>query len=262
MKKEYLNKILTDKTSGSVELIRKINNYFIKHYDNKALILKSIGRLKSTLKTFQAVQIYLNKIKTLLNNNDSLLLKNYLFDYHSRNEVIFQNIYSNLKSSLKNRNKIFTLSNSQTVYEVLKLLRREKKELEVIVSESRPKLEGRILAKKLLKIGINVELIADDNLPKSISTCEAVLIGADKILKNGSVVNKIGSLTAAILAKYYIKPFFVVASRDKFSKDEDFKLVKQNPNEIWKLKNPNLQIENYYFEIVPQKLITKIVTDK
>jgi translation initiation factor 2B subunit (eIF-2B alpha/beta/delta family) len=71
------------------------------------------------------------------------------------------------------------------------------------VAESRPKNEGRILAKRLIKKGIPVEYITDFSAATYIPRIDAAIIGADKILANGNIVNKMGSKTLAVLCRYY-----------------------------------------------------------
>ena len=45
---------------------------------------------------------------------------------------------------------------------------------------------------------------------------DAIFIGADRIVANGDVANKIGSSTLAIVAKHYSVPFYVAAPSSSF----------------------------------------------
>ncbi len=119
----------------------------------------------------------------------------------------------------------------------------------------------RILTKLFLKEGVKCELILDSMLPYFIKKTGAVIIGADKILKNGNVINKVGTLNAAILCRHYKKPFYVIASKEKRSNQTAFKSIPQNSNEVWNYSHKNLTVNNFYFEEVDKKLITKIITD-
>ena len=56
------------------------------------------------------------------------------------------------------------------------------RKLKITVSESRPKNEGKITAKRLSKIGIPVKYITEAMLAGEVSKCDAAIIGADKIL--------------------------------------------------------------------------------
>jgi translation initiation factor 2B subunit (eIF-2B alpha/beta/delta family) len=90
---------------------------------------------------------------------------------------------------------------------------------------------------------------------------DVAIIGTDIVLRNGMIVNKVGSKSLALLCKEYKKPFYVVSSHSKLSKKKIFKPKKENPQEIWDRKVKNLSMSNIYFEEIEKKLITKIFTD-
>lgn len=253
---------MTDKTSGSTELSLKINRYFRNNNDNVKLIRQSINEIESEMTSFETVMNYLKSISKIIASGNKLDLEKFVNNYEIINMSSYLEIYENLKPFLRKKKCIFTLSNSQTVFEIIKLWFYENKKIKIIVAESRPAFEGRIFAKKLIKLGVKVHFIPDCNAAEYISGCDLVLIGADKILSNGDVVNKTGSRNAAIIAKFYSKPFIVITAESKLSKQRVFNPKLQDPNQIWKLKNKNLKIENNCFEVVPKKLITKVITEK
>jgi hypothetical protein len=256
-----LRKIIADKTSGSTELVAKINSYFLRCSNDLPLIKNSIKELKAHLSSFEIVISYFKNLTIIIAGGDIKVLHEFLIGYDCSLANTYSKIYLNLKPFLKRGSNILTLSNSQTVYEVLKLLFLDDKKIKVNVAESRPSLEGRIMSKKLLNIGVPVKLIPDCLISEYISQSDLVLIGADKILKNFDVVNKVGSKNAAIIAKHFKIRLLVAASQNKFSRQKKFKLVFENPGDIWKYKHPNLTIENTYFEVIPRKLISKIITE-
>ena len=47
---------------------------------------------------------------------------------------------------------------------------------------------------------------------------DCVFVGAEAVLENGGIVNRIGTLTIALCAKAYNKPFYVFAESLKFLK--------------------------------------------
>jgi len=90
---------------------------------------------------------------------------------------------------------------------------------------------------------------------------DAAIIGTDVILKNGNVVNKVGSKSLALLCKEFNKPFYVVSTRSKKSTRINFKQIEENPDEIWNKKMKHLSTLNIYFEVVEKKYISRIFTD-
>lgn len=226
------------------------------------LIKLSIRKIYLRLKSFEAVLNYIKNIKKLVAAGNKKSLKDYLLAYDLQSAFVFDNLYHNIKPIIKKKRTILTLSNSQTVFQVLRLHYEKNKHIRIIVAESQPAIEGRLLAKKLLKLGIKVTVIPDCSLAVYVEKSDMVLIGVDKILKNFDVINKTGSKNAALIAKYYKVPFVVAAAEEKFSTQTKFKVTYKNPSEIWNFKHSNLTIENVYFEIVPKNLITQIVTEK
>jgi methylthioribose-1-phosphate isomerase len=64
-----------------------------------------------------------------------------------------------------------------------------------------------------MRVGIPCALIAD-NMAASVMAqgwVDAILVGADRICRNGDTANKIGTLGLAILAHHYAIPFYVCA---------------------------------------------------
>jgi translation initiation factor 2B subunit (eIF-2B alpha/beta/delta family) len=117
------------------------------------------------------------------------------------------------------------------------------------------------MAEELAANGIKVELITDAMIGLYVHKVDAAIIGADMVLKNRNVVNKVGSKALALMCKENKKPLYVVTTRSKFSNKDNFKPKKEKPDEIWNMKIKNLSISNTYFEKVDKKLITKIFTN-
>ena len=171
---------------------------------------------KSELKTFSAVQSFINEFKKIVGTNDDSGIMDFLNQQNEKIRNRYLNLFKNSLPYLKNSKKIVTLSNSKTVIEILKKFDKHSK-ITVIIGESRPQFEGRIMAKELLRHKIKVEIIPDALLPNAIEKADAAIIGADIVLSNGDVVNKTGSRSLAIACKYFKKPFYVLATPDKFS---------------------------------------------
>ncbi len=262
MKKETsLVKILNDKISGSSEILVKLNDYLKDSSANSLQINAAIKQAKARLSHFEAVKDYLKSIEKIIKSGNPEKLKIFINNFDKHLQSKYQILYQNAKPLTKNINTILTLSNSKTLLEVFKLWKKDNKKLKIILCESRPKLEGRNFAEALLKQNIKVELIYDFMLSLYIPKVDAVITGADIILKNGSAVNKIGSLVAAILCRHFKKPFYILASKEKISMMGSFHSKQEDSNEVWKVKRRNLLVSNIYFEEVPAKLITKIITD-
>jgi translation initiation factor 2B subunit (eIF-2B alpha/beta/delta family) len=256
-----LNKTLINKTLGSSEITTLLNKYFLSIQNNTPEITKSAKLAKVRLGHFEGVNSYLNELNNCLKEKNKDELVNFLKGYSKRenekNEIIFRKIYPHLAKS----RSIITLSRSGTVLNILKLWHKKNKNLRVVICESRPKYEGRLAAGELIRDGIKVELISDAMMGIYVRKIDIAIIGADSVLKNGNIINKVGSKALALLCGEYKKPLYVVTTRSKFSNKNNFKPKKENPQEIWDKKVKNLSVSNVYFEEVEKKLITKKFTD-
>jgi methylthioribose-1-phosphate isomerase len=84
----------------------------------------------------------------------------------------------------------------------------------VYAGETRPWLQGaRLTAWELKKEGIPAQLIADSAAASLMARglVDWVIVGADRVVANGDVANKIGTYSLAVLARHHGVKFMVVA---------------------------------------------------
>lgn len=149
---------------------------------------------------------------------------------------------------LPNQGIVLTHSYSGTVKRALELAAKSQHKLTVYVTESSPGLEGKQLAKDLIGLGIPVKLIADSAIHSIIPEVDLVLVGADSILADGSVVNKIGTSSLAKAAHERGVPCYAVCESTKFS-CQDF------------LGEP-VEVISALFDATPSKHVSGIVTEE
>ena len=88
------------------------------------------------------------------------------------------------------------------------------KNIQVFADETRPFLQGsRLTAWEMMKEDIPCTLITDSMAGYFMKSnqIQAVIVGADRIARNGDVANKIGTYSVAVLAKEHRIPFYVAA---------------------------------------------------
>jgi translation initiation factor 2B subunit (eIF-2B alpha/beta/delta family) len=260
-RKITLKSITSDKVSGSSDILERLNNYILQNSADILRLKNDIRRIKRTLPGFAAINSYIRRVETLINKGDKKKLYSFLYRFNAEKSEAYNRIFNKTKVYLSNSNTILTLSNSKTLLEIFRIWSRENKKLTIIVCESRPKNEGVIFAKALAKGNIKVKLITDASMSNYIAKADAVIVGADIILKNGNVVNKTGSRNAAIICRHFKKSFIVLATVDKFVNNKFYKLNQENPGEILSNSNKYIEVNNYYFEEIDKSLITKIITD-
>jgi ribose 1,5-bisphosphate isomerase len=168
--------------------------------------------------------------------------------------------------------RILTCSISGTVLEVLQALHTQIKH--VIVTEGRPRYEGRETARVLSAHGLPVTLITDAEAAIFLPLCDAVVVGADSILAHGEVVNKAGTALLAWAAQGYHIPFYVLCESLKISPrawpgvssdllHSTFPLLEEKePEEVLEQALPGVRARNFYFDCTPFFLVTGIISEQ
>ncbi len=148
------------------------------------------------------------------------------------------------------------------------------KRIKVIATETRPMLQGaRLTVWELIKEGIPVKLITDNMVGYVMyrKLVDKVIVGADRILRDGHVINKIGTYTIAITAKRHGVPFYVAAPTSTFdlnSAIEDIVIEERSPEEVKRILGKilitveNVEVLNPSFDITPPDLVSGIVTER
>jgi translation initiation factor 2B subunit (eIF-2B alpha/beta/delta family) len=77
--------------------------------------------------------------------------------------------------------------------------------------------DGLRAAKWLAARGLDVEVVPDAALPTAVRGARLVIVGADQILADGSVINRCSTFSLALAARHERVPFFVACQRIKLS---------------------------------------------
>jgi translation initiation factor 2B subunit (eIF-2B alpha/beta/delta family) len=112
---------------------------------------------------------------------------------------------------------VLTHSYSSAVLRSLELGFKSGRGFKVYATESYPGMEGKQLAKELIALGVPVTLIADSAVSSILEQASLVLMGADSVLKDGSLVHKVGTRDIGIAAKKQEIPVYSLSPIIKFS---------------------------------------------
>lgn len=151
---------------------------------------------------------------------------------------------------------ILVHSYSTTVLAILESM--QAADCKVIMTEARPGIEGRRLARALSELRIETTYIAEAQLGCFIDQADLVLLGADSVLVDGSVVNKAGTYLVALAAKDRTVPVFVAAESFKHSqrRADEIELEEMAEDELQLPAIDFVQPRNIYFDITPARLIS------
>jgi methylthioribose-1-phosphate isomerase len=140
------------------------------------------------------------------------------------------------------------------------------KALHVFVDETRPLLQGaRLTMFELREAGVPCTLIVDSAAAITMQrkAVRAVVVGADRIARNGDTANKIGTYGVAIAAAHHGVPFYVAAPRSTFDfsidSGEGIPIEERAPDEV-RIADDDA-VYNPAFDVTPGRLITGFITE-
>jgi methylthioribose-1-phosphate isomerase len=148
------------------------------------------------------------------------------------------------------------------------------KRFHVYVDETRPLLQGaRLTTWELVQEKIPATVITDSMAGSLMKKGEIdlVLVGADRIARNGDTANKIGTYALAVLANWHHIPFYVAAPTStidlNLTSGQDIPIEERAPVEVTHLGRrqitpKGIRAFNPAFDVTPYSLIQGIVTEK
>jgi methylthioribose-1-phosphate isomerase len=152
------------------------------------------------------------------------------------------------------------------------------KKMKVLADETRPLLQGaRLTAWELMKDGIPVEVVTDGMVGALMAGkgVDLVVVGADRIARNGDVANKIGTYGVACLAKMHGVPFVVAAPMSTVDFDcargEDIPIEQRSEAEVTHFPSAagdvavapeGARARNPAFDVTPARLVHAIYTER
>ncbi len=186
-------------------------------------------------------------------------VENYIRTWVSVNDRIAVNTLKNIDFTDKT---VLLHSNSSTVRHLFNYIRKQSIPVEIIQTESRPKCEGRVQADYISSLGFKVTYIIDAAVIKYLSKVDFVLMGCDSIYPE-YFINKVGTGAIALGCKMFKIPFYVITDSRKMSATDYIRPENKKPiSEV--ISGPSahkFNIENYYFESIPNEFITKLITE-
>lgn len=191
-----------------------------------------------------------------------------LSDEYSRNiEESIVRISEIGSQEIESGKKYLTHCHSRCVVGIFREAKKQDKDFEVFVTETRPVNQGIRTAKDLLKSGIKVNFIVDSAVGYVMKGVSKVFVGCDAILADGSIVNKVGTLPIAMVAKNFGVPVFVTGETYKFDSQTILgrpePIEQRNPREIINPKEiKGANIMNPAFDLTPMEFIHTIITER
>ena len=144
----------------------------------------------------------------------------------------------------------------------------------VLATETRPLLQGsRLTAWELARAGIPVTVITDGAAASHMRAggVDLCIVGADRVVANGDVANKIGTYALAVLARHHGLPFYVAMPSStidpSLASGAAITIEERDPREVSTLGDRRVTAEqaaigNAAFDVTPAELVTAFITDQ
>jgi methylthioribose-1-phosphate isomerase len=147
------------------------------------------------------------------------------------------------------------------------------KNVHVWVDETRPRLQGaRLTAWELMAAKVPMHLVCDgaSGLLMRRGKVDVVLFGADRVAANGDVVNKIGTLNLAVVAREHGVAVYAAVPTSTIdlavANGDDVHIEERDAREVTHVGDVQLAPEgvavyNPAFDVTPARYLTAIVTE-
>jgi methylthioribose-1-phosphate isomerase len=201
---------------------------------------------------------------------------------HKEDVEVNRKIGDHGKRLIKNGDGVLTHCNAGalatggygTALGVIYAARDQGKKFQVFVDETRPMLQGcRLTAWELVQEKIPATLITDNmaGVVMKKGLVDLVVVGADRIARNGDTANKIGTYGLAVLSKSHGIPFYVAAPTSTLDlslvSGEEIPIEERSTAEVthfcgYPIAPKGVKAFNPAFDVTPHSLINGIITEK
>ncbi|KEH25308.1 translation initiation factor eIF-2B delta subunit [Medicago truncatula] len=152
------------------------------------------------------------------------------------------------------------------------------KQFRVVIVDSRPKLRGQQLLRRLVEKGLNCTYTHINGVSYIMHEVSRVFLGAESILSNGTVYSRVGTASVAMVAHAARVPVIVCCEAYKFHERVQLDSICSNelgdPEVISNVPGrmdvnhlngwadiENLQLLNLIYDAMPSDYVSMIVTD-
>jgi translation initiation factor eIF-2B subunit delta len=195
---------------------------------------------------------------------------------------------------IKNGSVVLTYGKSAIVEKTILTAHKNGTSFRVLVTDSRPLFEGKVLATSLMNAGLSVTYYPFSGITRAMTEATIVLLGAHSMLSNGRLQSRIGTASVAMAAHKVDVPVIVLCESVKFSgkvaldsivsnelapaeelilparstgattstaqKEDDSTKQQSRSLSDWR-DIPNLRILNLMYDVTPAEYITMVICE-
>ncbi|KAF5765823.1 putative nagB/RpiA transferase [Helianthus annuus] len=258
-----LNRDLTAKINSYVSFLIECRPLSISMGNAIKFVKTRIANLPVTLSESEAKANLLSEINNFI--NEKIILADKVIVRHAVTKV-------------RDGDVLLTYGSSSAVEMIFLHAHELGKHFRVVIVDSRPKLEGRLLLRRLVGRGISCTYVHINATSYIMHEVTRVFLGASSVLANGTVYSRVGTACVAMVANACGVPVIVCCEAYKFHErvqldsiccnelgDPDAISKVRGRDEVNHLKdiadNENLQLLNLTYDVTPSDYVSMIITD-
>jgi translation initiation factor eIF-2B subunit delta len=216
--------------------------------------------LKSAVASFER-DIELDELKKVLGDTIQAYIR-------ERMDYADKAICEHLSPKIVDGDVLLVYGHSQVILELLVMQKQLSKQFRVIVVDSRPLLEGRLMLKKLREFDIPCTYIYLNCISYVMNQVTKVLLGAAALMSDGSVLGRVGTACVALSTAQQRKAVLVCCETYKISNRVQLESITGNelgdpkcvfPGPV--MEGENLRMLNLLYDLTPSNCISGIVTE-
>ncbi len=200
------------------------------------------------------------------------MIFNHTLESLNRRYSKMEEVAEHLVDLFPDKGRIMTQCFGETIVGMmLRVAKRRNLDLEFFCPETRPYLQGaRLTASVIQDQGYPVTVISDNMVAVTMKEkkIDVFTSAADSIVLDGHVVNKVGTMQMALVAKHFAIPYYVTGIPDQGKTSiKDLVIEERNPREVLEFQGVKTTLEGvkgYYpaFDITPPEYVSAIVTNR
>ncbi|WOH05440.1 hypothetical protein DCAR_0624856 [Daucus carota subsp. sativus] len=258
-----LNRDLTAKINCYVSFLIECRPISISMGNAIKFVKTRIANLPLTLSETEAKATLLSDIDRFI--NEKIILAD-------------QVIVNYAVTKVRDGDVLLTYGSSSAVEMILLHAHELGKHFRVVIVDSRPKLEGRLLLRRLVGKGLNCTYTHINAVSYIMHEVTRVLLGASSVLSNGTVYSRVGTASVAMVAHAFRVPVLVCCEAYKFHERVQLDSICSNelgdPDAISNVygrddlnylkdwaNSDNLQLLNLIYDATPSDYVSMIITD-
>ncbi|XP_058179431.1 uncharacterized protein LOC131298136 isoform X3 [Rhododendron vialii] len=181
-------------------------------------------------------------------------------------------------TKIRDGDVLLTYGSSSAVEMILLHAHELGKQFRIVIVDSRPKLEGQLLLRRLIGKGLSCTYTHINAVSFMMHEVTRVFLGASSILSNGTVYSRVGTACVAMVAHEFHVPVLVCCEAYKFHERVQLDSICSNelgnPDTLSKVRgrkeinylddwanSENLQLLNLIYDATPSDYVSMIISD-